>query len=281
MNLSAKEIAKKSNSSFYYAFNLLPAAKRDAMNTVYAFCRKTDDIVDEGNGTDDLILNNLNEWELEFQKSLNGKSDHPLLSELNNIISRFNIPAKHFFDLIKGMKMDVEKKRFESFEELKEYCYNAASTVGLMSLEIFGYKNKSSIDYAVNLGIALQLTNIIRDVKNDLSRGRVYLPQEDLRKFNYSEEELFASAYNNNFIEVMKFQAERAKSFFAKADSFLHPEDRSSLFAARAMQKIYFKLLNKITDSKFNIFENNFKVTKLEKLTISLGTWAKYKMISS
>ena len=276
---TAKDIAKKSNSSFYYAFNLLPAEKRDAMNTVYAFCRETDDIVDEGNEPDDLKYEKLRKWRIEFEKTFHGHSDFMLLNKLGKTISHFNIPFDPFFELIKGMEMDLQKKRYLSFDDLKLYCYRVASTVGLMCIEIFGYRHKSARDYAVNLGIALQLTNILRDVKKDSLTGRIYLPQNDLEKFNYSEQDLFQHKYNDEFISLMSHEALRAQKYFEEATLNLHLDDKASMFAARAMQHIYSKLLEKIVQSNYNVYQKHIKISKLEKVGISLGVWAKYSLV--
>ena len=163
----AKEISKKSNSSFYYAFNLLPSAKRDAMNTVYAFCRQTDDIVDEGSDPASLKYEKLRKWRIELEKSFSGHSEYLILNKLSSTIQNFNIPLEPFFELLKGMEMDLQKNRYLTFDDLQLYCYRVASTVGLMCVEIFGYKHASTRDFAINLGIALQLTNILRDIKKD------------------------------------------------------------------------------------------------------------------
>ncbi|MCE1189231.1 MAG: presqualene diphosphate synthase HpnD [Ignavibacteria bacterium] len=276
---SAQEIAKESKSSFYYAFTLLPKQKRNAMNIVYAFCRKTDDIVDEGNETVDFKAKMLSTWRNEFELAFEGKSSYSLLNRLASIIGQFNIPIDHFFELIKGMEMDLENKPFETFEELRLYCYRAASTVGLMCVEIFGYKHESARDFAENLGIALQLTNIIRDVSKDAEKGRIYLPLEELRMFNYTQEELFAHRYNENFIALMEFQTARAKRYFEKATASLDLEDKASMFAARAMQHIYYRLLERIIRAKYDVFNKQIKVSKFEKVGISLGVWAKYKFV--
>jgi phytoene synthase len=239
----AKEIAKKSNSSFYYAFNLLPLEKRDAMNTVYAFCRQTDDIVDTGSENSDLKYEKLRKWRIELEKSLNGFSDYQILNKLAFTIQKFNIPLEPFFELLVGMEMDLQKNRYLTFEDLQLYCYRVASTVGLMCIEIFGYKHASTRDFAVNLGIALQLTNILRDVKKDADKGRIYLPQEDLKKFSYKEKDLLNSTYNENFQNLMKFEVRRAKEYFDKATRSLNLEDKKAMFAARAMQHIYYRML--------------------------------------
>jgi 15-cis-phytoene synthase len=273
------EIAKQSKSSFYYAFNLLPPDKRDAMNTVYAFCRQTDDIVDEGAETDDLRFEKLRKWSIELERSLSGDSAYSLLNKLAKTIRQFNIPIDPFFELLKGMEMDLQNKRYVSFEDLRLYCYRVASTVGLMCIEIFGYKHKTAKDFAVNLGIALQLTNILRDIKKDSQRGRIYLPQEDLIKFGLNEQEILQGVYSPKFRALMEYETERAKFFFEKANEALNLDDKPSMFAARAMQHIYFKLLEKIIIADYNVFDNNIKVSKIEKIGISLGVWAKYSLV--
>ena len=275
----AKEIAKNSKSSFYFAFNLLPEDKRDAMNTVYAFCRQTDDIIDEGNESLEIKYQKLHRWRVEFQKSLTGQSDFPLLNKLIRIISKFDIPLDPFYDLIKGMEMDLQKNRYLTFDDLQLYCYRVASTVGLMCIEIFGYKHKTTKDFAVNLGIALQLTNILRDIKKDLEKGRIYLPKEDMAKFNYSEDELVRYVYNENFRDLMAYEVRRAKTYFDAATSCLNLDDKRAMFAARAMQHIYYKMLNKIIDAEYDVFNKNIKVSKIQKVGIAIGVWAKYQLV--
>lgn len=279
MTNQAKQIAKKSKSSFYYAFTLLPNDKREAMNTVYAFCRQTDDIIDEGNDTDDIRFENLRKWRIELQKALRNQSNFNLLNKLARIIRQFNIPIEPFFDLIIGMEMDLQQNRYLSFDDLRQYCYHVASTVGLMSIEIFGYKNQSTRDYAINLGLALQLTNILRDVKTDAMKGRIYLPQEDMERFNYSEEELMNFVYNENFVQLMRYEASHAYEFFRRADESLTFDDKPSMFAARAMEKIYYRLLKKLEDENFNIFDKKINISTFRKAALSLGVWAKYSLV--
>ncbi len=278
--LEAKEISKKSKSSFYYAFNLLPAAKRDAMNTVYAFCRETDDIIDEGSEPDELKFAKLHKWRVELEKSINGNSDYTLLNRLGKTISGFDIPLEPFFELIKGMEMDLQKKRYSSFDDLMVYCYRVASTVGLICIEIFGYKDKQHTkDFAVNLGIALQLTNILRDIKKDSEKGRIYLPQEDLARFKYSDNDILNRNYNAGFKDLMSYEVGRATSYFEKATMSLNLDDKASMFAARAMQHIYHKMLQKIIEADYDVYNQNIKVSKFEKVGISLGVWAKYNLV--
>lgn len=273
------QIAKESKSSFYYAFSLLSPPKRDAMNTVYAFCRKTDDIVDETTDSDDIKYEKLRKWRIEFEKGLRGRSDYQIINKLVQIIRQFNIPLDPFYDLIIGMEMDLQRKRYLSFEDLSEYCYRVASTVGLMCIEIFGYRNKSTRDYAVNLGMAMQLTNILRDVKTDAENGRIYLPQEDLIKFSYTENDLLRNTYNDPFVRLMNFEGGRARDYFRKANSSLDFDDKPSMFAARAMQHIYFKLLKRLEEENFDVFSQRIRVNTVEKAAISLGVWAKYSLV--
>ena len=276
---AAKDIAKTSRSSFYYAFNLLPEEKRDAMNTVYAFCRKTDDIIDEGNESDELKYDKLHKWRVELEKAFIGHSDYTLLNKLGRTIHKFNIPYEPFFELLKGMEMDLQNNRYLTFDDLRLYCYRVASTVGLMCIEIFGYKHKSAKEFAINLGIALQLTNILRDIKKDSLKGRIYLPQEDLQKFSYGEEDIFNQKYDDRFTALMKYEVERAEKFFDIATENLNLDDKKAMFAARAMQHIYKRLLEKIIEAEYNIYKKNIRVNSFEKVGISLGVWAKYRLV--
>ncbi len=275
----AKQISKGSNSSFYYAFNLLSTEKRDAMNTVYAFCRRTDDIVDEGNDPHEVRYENLHKWRVELEKALHGTSHYPLLNKLSSTIKKFNIPIQPFFELLKGMEMDLQRNRYLTFDDLQLYCYRVASTVGLMCIEIFGYKHESTKDFAVNLGIALQLTNILRDIKKDAESGRIYLPKEDLKRFNYSEKDLLNLTYNENFKMMMRYEVNRARYYFDKATESLNLDDKGQMFAARAMQHIYSRILDKIVDADYDVYSNDVKASKLEKIWISLGVWAKYSLV--
>lgn len=275
----AKQISKGSNSSFYYAFNLLSNEKRDAMNTVYAFCRRTDDIVDEGNDPHEIKYENLRKWRIELEKALQGSSDYALLNKLAATIRRFKIPIDPFFELLKGMEMDLQRKRYFTFEDLQLYCYRVASTVGLMCIEIFGYKHESTRDFAVNLGIALQLTNILRDIKKDAEDGRIYLPTEDMQRFNYSENDLLNLTYNENFKMMMRYEVNRARYYFERATECLNLDDKGKMFAARAMQHIYSRLLDKIVDAEYDVYNNEVKASKLEKIWISLGVWVKYNLV--
>ncbi|MFZ1289450.1 MAG: presqualene diphosphate synthase HpnD [Melioribacteraceae bacterium] len=272
-------MSKKSKSSFYYTFAFLQKNKREAIKTVYAFCRKTDDIVDNNFESLELRFENLKKWKSDFELSLKGKSKNPIFVELKHVTDFYKIPTKPFYDLIDCVEMDLVKNRYENFDELKKYCYNVASTVGLMTIPIFGYKNSSTEKFAINLGIALQLTNIIRDVKTDAQNNRIYLPKEDLRKFGYSESELVNSTYNEKFVELMKFQTNRARKFYNEADKFLSSKDRSNMFTARAMEYIYLRLLDKIEQENYDVFSKKIRVSNINKIFIALSVFIKYKTL--
>lgn len=277
-----KEIAKRSKSNFLYSFSLLPKEKNDAINTVYAFCRKTDDIVDDENESAEKKYSRIIEWKNEFEKALvNGDSKFSLLNKVNIVIKKFNMPVEPFFDLIKGMEADLKKNRYNTFGELIDYCFNVASTVGLMCIEIFGYNNPKTKDFAINLGIALQLTNILRDIKTDARQGRIYIPLEDLRRFNYHEADLLNSVYNDDFIKLMKYECNRARFFYDEANKNLTREDKGLMFAARIMEHIYFRVLKKIEKRSYNIFDKKVRVSNLKKLFITAGVYLKYKLMYS
>lgn len=263
------DFAQNRQSNFYYSFLILPKPKREAIKTIYAFCRYTDDIVDESVSRKEQYAR-LKLWTKELHLSLRGASRYAVLNNLSTIIQRFNIPLHHFYDLIKGMEMDLTKKRYKTFAELREYCYHAASTVGLMCAEVFGYKNENTKQYAINLGIALQLTNILRDIKSDAKRGRIYLPIEDLKRFQYPEHDLLQGVYNERFIELMKFECDRAHQFFRKAKSFLAEEDKPLFTAARTMGNIYYLLLRRIEKANYDVFSNRIRLSPPLKLLVAM-----------
>jgi phytoene synthase len=272
MENSATDVTRSSNTSFYYSFSLLPKQKREAIHTVYAFCRYTDDIVDEGSDPHSKVVL-LRRWRMELGRALKGRSAYPLLNQLNTTARKFNIPVDHFYDLIRGMEMDLGKTRYATFEELRNYCMLVASSVGLMCRQIFGYLNDSTREYAINLGIALQLTNILRDIKEDSRRGRIYLPLEDLRRFGCTEEDLLACRYTPEFVTMMRFECDRASRYFDMARDALRNEDKRFFFAARIMWSIYAHTLQRIKRSNYNVFERRISISSLMKLLIAFRYW--------
>lgn len=264
-------------SSFRYSFSFLPKYQREALKTVYAFCRTTDDIVDNG-GDVTTNIDRLRKWRSELERALTGTSSYQLLNQLNSIAQRFEIPVVHFYELLKGVEMDLVKNRYETFEELRQYCYHVASSVGLMCLGIFGSKDQQSKDYAANLGIALQLTNILRDVGIDAKYGRIYLPLEDLKLFGYNEEELLARTYSPSFIKLMEYEAARAEEFFLQSQASLPREDRRAMFPAKIMERIYFHTLRRMKAVEYNVFEKPVYLPRTLQFLIALKYWVKQRV---
>lgn len=244
------------------------------MHRFYDFCRYTDDLVDEDNSEIQIKHARLERWREEVQACYNGTANHPVLRGLRMVLDHFDIPKEYILALIRGVEMDLEKSRYETFEELREYCYRVASTVGLISVRIFGAKHEATLEYAENLGYALQLTNILRDVKQDALKGRIYLPLEDLRRFNFDEGGIFKSKYDDRFIEMMKFESERAKHYYSKARSVLRSDETGTMFAARIMDAVYFRLLTKIERANYDIFSKRISVSAPHKLLIAGKYWA-------
>lgn len=270
------EAPKMENSNFMYSFSLLPREERNAINTIYAFCSYIDDIVDMnafGDQSTDARKERLSFWESVIEDIYNDKATSPLLVPLVGVIRRFGLPKQYFLTLIDGVRQDLVRNRYGTFEELKQYCYGVASIVGLISIEIFGFKYEETRNYAINLGYALQLTNILRDIKNDKERGYIYLPQEDMRKFGYSEKELLNEVYNDNFIELMRFQANRVREFYHTARKSLHPEERMTIVTAEVMDAIYYRLLEKIQLYDFDVFKRKIRVSNIHKIMIALKHW--------
>ncbi len=266
------KLTKESNTNFYYSFFSLPAEKRKALYAIYALCRSLDDVTDESPGRPE-APEALLRWTTEIINMYEGTPSHPLTVALKPYIEWYSIPQKYFLELIKGVEMDLTKNRYNTFDELHRYCYRVASVVGLICAEVFGYQNAVTLGYAVDLGIALQLTNILRDIKADAAHGRIYLPLEDLRRFGYAEEDLFSSRYNPAFVEMMRFETARAWSYYKRAEETLPREDRKAMVAAEIMRAIYSTLLRKIEDSNYNVFSAPLQLSKPYKLYIAFKTW--------
>jgi phytoene synthase len=270
-------LARAASSNFYYSFLLLPAAKRKAIENVYTFCRLLDDIVDEDPEGRDLQAE-LEAWREEIEACFAGQPATDFGDRLTDSIVEFDLPKQPFLDLIDGMEMDTKWQSYQSFADLREYCYRAASTVGLICIEIFGYESPRTREYAVNLGLALQLTNILRDLKEDVARGRIYIPLEDLERFGYSESNLRANIYNTPFIELIKFEHARARSYFERAAASLPDQDRHAMFAAETMSAIYRELLDQIPAVKYDVYRNRLMVRKSRRMKIALKLWLKSKL---
>jgi phytoene synthase len=195
-------------------------------------------------------------------------------------VQRYPLDRRHFLDLITGVESDLSRKRYESFDELYKYCYRVAATVGLLCIEIFGYRNEAARDYAVDLGIALQLTNILRDTLEDAKRGRVYLPLDDLARFECQEEELLRGRYSPRVGALMAFECGRARAYYLRARGSLAREDRASLAPAEAMRLIYERLLDRIEARHFDVFGPKITLPKYEKLTLALAAWGRSQLVA-
>jgi 15-cis-phytoene synthase len=268
------QLTRQSRSNFYYAFLFLSKAKRQAIYAVYAFCRSVDDIAD-GSAPARQKQGLLDAWRRELDRCYEGKPEHPITIDLAQSLQRFPIPKEYFEELIAGVEMDLIHTRYPTFHELYDYCYRVAGVVGLMCIEIFGYRNPKTKDYAINLGVALQLTNIIRDLKVDAERGRIYLPQDELARFGYREDELLQGVYTPAFLELMRFVGGRARHYFHNARQFLAKEDRRSLVAAEIMGAIYSRLLAAIEASGYRVFDHTITLPTSHKLWIALSIWAR------
>jgi 15-cis-phytoene synthase len=275
----AARLTRKSRSNFYYAFLTLPRRRRDALYAVYAFCRTVDDIADLGDerGVDRAAQRTeLERWRRDVARCYEpgGRPEHPIAAGLARAVSEFAIPLEALLAIIDGVEMDLDQVRYETAEDLYPYCYRVASAVGLCCIEIFGYTDPRAREYAVNLGTALQLTNIMRDVGADARAGRVYVPQEDLRKFGVTTEDLRAGRYSDEFVSLMRHQAARARQFYRAARDAFPTVDARSLVAAEIMGRIYRALLDEIEARGFRVFEERVTVPTGRKLAIALRCWA-------
>ncbi len=271
-----RDLSKTIQSNFFYSFLFLPKLKREAIIDVYNFCRAIDDVVDESQAVwehDPQV--ELNKWRTELNNLYAGTPTWPQTQKLQQTLEHFPIPKALFEQLVYGCEIDLQKNRYETFAELREYCYHVASVVGLMCIEIFTYQSPHTREYAENLGLALQLTNILRDLKEDAERDRVYLPQEDLRRFGYSERELMNGTVNDNFRALMKFECERAHDFYRKAAECLPAEDRPTLVAAQTMGRIYYRLLKKIESVNYDVFNHRIRLHRPTRFLIALQEWSR------
>lgn len=263
MKPEASQITRESKSNLALAFISLGRERRQDMTVFYAFCRVIDDIADESNQPAEQKRARLTDWRNWIREA--GSGEPALAQQVRAVLGKYRINPGMLDEIIAGVEMDLEKSRYANWEELRLYCYRVASAVGLVSIEIFGYKNPQAREYAIQLGLALQTTNIIRDVRKDLENSRIYLPADEMAKFNYQEADLLAQKYDDRFVKLMHFQADRSHDFFAKAVALLPREDRKSMVAAEIMHSIYHGLLRKIERDRFKVFERDYRLNKLEK----------------
>jgi len=265
-------ITRRSASNLALAFVLLPKAKRDAMAALYAFCREVDDVADEEARLVEERRRQLEAWRADVQRACGTQSPQFAVNrELQPVIHHYRLPFAHFDALLQGVEMDLDIKRYQTYEQLELYCYRVASVVGLLSIEIFGYQNPACRDYAVYLGKALQLTNILRDVRADAERGRVYLPACELERCRVSVEEILRSQYSERFAQAATAVAERARNFYRLAGETLPATDRRSMIAAELMRSVYWRLLRKLERRSFSVFGPKLtRVSKGQKMLLIL-----------
>jgi phytoene synthase len=263
----SETITRKSASNLALAFILLPKEKRSEMAALYAFCREIDDIADNELTPIEDRRRELERWRKDIRNACAGLT--PELSvnlELQPSIQRHDMSFELFDELLKGVEMDLDIRRYETYADLEQYCYRVASVVGLLSIEIFTYRDPGCRDYAIHLGKALQLTNILRDVRSDAGRGRLYIPLAECRRFGVAPEDILEGRYNENYVRLARSVAEVAKSYYGKAREALPAIDRRSMATAELMGSVYWKLLRKLERRNFNVFEEETRLTKTQKL---------------
>ncbi len=264
--------AAKSGSSFYYSFMFLPPLRRRAIIALYAFCREVDDEVDECHDVS-LAQTKLAWWRQEIGRVYDGAPTHPVGEALRDVLQDFALPQEQLQEIVDGMEMDLTQTRYLDFKGLQLYCYRVASVVGLLAAEIFGYGDRRTLKYAHDLGMAFQLTNIIRDVGEDARRGRIYLPHEDLQRFNVPAKDILDARYSDAFRELMRFQAARAEQFYDQAMAHLPAEDRKAQRPGLAMAAIYRALLKEIAADGFQVLDRRTSLTPLRKVWLAGWAW--------
>ena len=271
--LECQRITRREARNFYYAFVLLPPHRRRAIYVAYAFCRYCDDAVDSETSTHEK-LDRLAELRSLLDRCYQGQADEPVFAGLGQVARDYDIPQEYFDDVLSGMEADLVKTRYQDFDELRQYCYQVASAVGLICIHIFGFKDARARTHAIDLGLAMQLTNISRDVKEDLELGRIYLPQDELARFGYSEDELKQGLVNEAFQELMRFQTRRARTYFQSGLQLLPYLSPRSRACTAVLGGIYSKLLDRIESAEYDVFSRRVSLSTAEKLAVMAQSWA-------
>ena len=266
-------ITRREARNFYYASIFLPPKRRRAIYVAYAFCRYCDDAVDSESSTEEKLLR-LSELRRMLEQCHQGQADDPVFLGLSQVVKDYAIPRENFEEILAGMEADLVKTRYQDFGELRQYCYQVASAVGLVCIQISGFKDARARAHAIDLGLAMQLTNISRDVKEDLDLGRIYLPQDELARFGYSEEDLLSGRVNDAFRALMRFQAERARAYFRSGFQLLPYLSPRSRACAAVIGRIYSKLLDRIEAANYDVLNHRVSLSTAEKLGIMAQTWA-------
>lgn len=265
-------ITRQKARNFFYAFLLLPGNRRNAICAVYAFMRHSDDLVDASRSED--RSSSLFQWREELKRALEGRPvRHPIFPAFVDAVHRFSVPTRYFFELLDGVAMDLNSERYQTFDELYRYCYHVASVVGLVCIHIFGFSKPEALPYAESAGIAFQLTNILRDLREDGLNNRVYLPQEDLKRFKVPEENLKAGIVDDRFQRLLHFEIERARDYYHQAEALVplvSPDCRKALSALLAL---YRGLLEKINEEHERVLDRQIRLSFLEKLAIVVRAW--------
>lgn len=280
LRAEAAAVTARGSRSFYFASRFFPEHMAQSAHAVYWFCRHTDDIVDEA-VSQDVARTELEDWAQEVAAALaTGTSSHPVLRLFVDAVQKHGIPSEYPMALIEGMRMDVRCTRYRTFEELRVFCYRVASVVGLMMSHVIGFRG-SPLGYATDLGIAMQLTNILRDIAEDLGRGRIYLPSEELKQYGYSSDELRAHVRNDAFRQLMQFQIARAREYYERAMPGIEMLNREGRFAVRVAAEVYREILRSIEDNDYNVFEQRAVVPAATKYWLTARCMAMPVMRSS
>ena len=268
-----RDITKARAKNFYYAFRTLPAPKRRAIYAAYAFCRLCDDISD-GEAPVEEKRTALKETRARLRgENGDGKPD-PVFDALRHAIAAYSIPVELFEEVVDGVEMDLVKVRYDTFEDLRQYCFGVASAVGLISIEVFGYEDEAAKEYAIDLGIAMQLTNIMRDLREDAERGRIYLPLEEIDAFGYSQQQLMDGVVNEQFRELMAFQADRARRYFASGSRLMPLLGPRARACPGVLAGVYGALLDSMESAGYDVFQKRIGLSTRRKLFIMAKTWA-------
>ena len=268
-----QRITRQEAKNFYYAFVMLPPERRRAIYVAYAFCRYCDDAVDSENSKEDKLLQ-LSDLRGRLDRCYQGQADEPVFVGLAAVARQYEIPQEYFGEVLSGMEADLVKTRYQDFSELRQYCYQVASAVGLICIHIFGFKDARARTHAIDLGLAMQLTNISRDVKEDLDFGRIYLPQDELARFGYSEEDLLSGRVNDAFKSLMHFQTERARTYFQSGFQLLPYLTPRSRACTAVLGRIYSRLLDRIEAANYDVLTHRVSLSTAEKLGVMAQSWA-------
>lgn len=267
-----RQVTRREAKNFYFAFLTLPRAQRAAIYVAYTFCRYCDDAVDE-EGSLDRKLAMLAELRGKLGRCYDGQVDDSLFLALADVVEKYAIPQEYFLEILAGVESDLVKDRYASFDELRQYCYQVASAVGLVCLHIFGFQDPRAKQGAVDMGLAMQLTNIARDVKEDLDMGRIYLPQDEIERFGYSEAELMAGTVNPAFVELMRFHCRRAREHFDSGFLLLPYLSPGSRACPAVMGRLYSRVLDRIEDVDYDVLHHRVNLSKMEKVRVTAQTW--------